>query len=113
MPAIADAGWAVLPIPPRNLAHPIHGIAADPRHLGGGPATAQQPQDLPLAARHRIPRAPIPLLELSQGQVRGHPESSCHSPSLHPESVSDSQASGARLFLLLVCAAMAHPAPPA
>src|SRR5215207_4398159 len=88
MPAVADARGTFLTVAPGNLAHPVDRVAAHAGHLGRGHATAEQPQDLPLTPGDRIHRPSIPLLEFGQAQVPGKLKSSCHSPSLYPESVS-------------------------
>src|SRR5829696_7244642 len=90
MAPVAD-GRGASPVAPRDLLDPAHRIPRDPAHFGSGHPAREQPQHLPLTARHRVPRLPIALLQFRDRHVRGDRHPSCHPGSLYPESVLGSE----------------------
>ena len=62
---IPQALGTCLPVTARDFPYPVHRVAGHGRDGRSPVATTQQPDDLPVAARHRITGRAIPLLELS------------------------------------------------
>jgi hypothetical protein len=56
----AQSSRAALVIPPHQRAKPVDGVAGADRHLLRGQALRQEPDHLPVAARHGGSRAAIP-----------------------------------------------------
>jgi hypothetical protein len=76
--AVYQRGHAGLVITPHDRAHPRRAVARDPRHFGGGLTAGEQPQDVIVAAFHRIARPAIPPTEFVNTEMWGNLNSFWH-----------------------------------
>src|SRR5262249_22790790 len=88
MAPIADPLLADRVVAPRHGVHPRQRVPRHLPHLLAALPTSQQPDDLPLATRHRVLRLPVASLQVLRAQIRSYADSLSHVASLSQKTVS-------------------------
>ena len=93
MAMVAESSRAALVIAPHQRANPVDGVAGDDRHLLRGQALRQEPDNLPVAARHGVSRAAIPHRQVVDRDMGSDRESFWHARIIHQDLVLDGHSS--------------------